>query len=375
MAYFSRVIARPTAGMQNPGSKASFTDSLQGGSTIKYTNLLHGGLPSVAYETKTKPNPWGQGRVTTYPSEQAWWYRIPNATATKPFIPSWLTTTRPQITTVPSLCPDDGSTESLLSNSPATPESPPPTGWACMGSPGYLGSFGDEYDRPEAHPDFVRKELRAEQKLRRQARMRDGDFCNTDDEGDYSVANEATAPVVLVKEGSTPTAVPRSESPRVSLGSPSRASSRLSQRVKTPPALNTRAIKAHDLLSKLTGGTYDIEVGDVDGSPLPEDISGYETDTSSMDEDGSENDCWSNSDCKVEKKLPSSTRDNVLVVISALSLKTRKIVASGKGRGPTERTYAVAAGHACQVHATPADGLSVDKENLVPAMREVVVGV
>lgn len=126
-----------------------------------------------------------------------------------------------------------------------------------LGSAGLNRTFED-YDRPEADPDFVRSYLRRSRSLRRQARMRDGDFRDTDDERDYSVTTETVimiAPAVDTTRGSNHdettlhsyvSSVRHSLSPvsSTSAGSESdelstRAASRLSQRVRPPPPINT----------------------------------------------------------------------------------------------------------------------------------------
>ncbi|KAH9891768.1 hypothetical protein C8Q73DRAFT_837353 [Cubamyces lactineus] len=181
---------------------------------------------------------------------------------------------------LPSLCSDDGLTESTRSISPAITQSPPATGsstMAVLGSPGFMTGFGDEYDHPEDDPDFVRNELRKSRSLRRQARMRDGDFRLTDDERDFSVTDE---PVVLPRPPRIRPVNKNAARMHAQNGGANavRKCSRLNQRVKVPPALNTAAIKAYTLLSMLVRGTYDIEVRDVDGSAISDNESGFEAD-------------------------------------------------------------------------------------------------
>ncbi|KAI0349603.1 hypothetical protein OH77DRAFT_1525554 [Trametes cingulata] len=210
---------------------------------------------------------------------------------------------------LPSLCCDDGSSDSALSCTPPPPalESPPPTGcstMAVLGSPSPIDSF--EYERPEAHPHWLHRQLNANWHLRRQARMRDGDYRDTDNEEDFCVVDAriitnapllatrplpdvCDAPAVFLPPPTTPENL--GTDPRVSAWiskarSGVKHARRLSDRVKTPPPLNVSAIRAHILLAKLLRGSYEIEVGAIDGSESP-DESGFEADDEDEDEDDS----------------------------------------------------------------------------------------
>ncbi|RPD62522.1 hypothetical protein L227DRAFT_562364 [Lentinus tigrinus ALCF2SS1-6] len=159
----------------------------------------------------------------------------------------------------PPFVPPEGEWTESPSLTPS-PEllSPPQTACstiAVLGSAGLNRSFEDDYDRPEASPNFIRGYLRRSRSLRRQARMRDGDFRDTDDEHDYSVTTE-TIPAITYnvntldygRASSSPRTPSTSQSPSVdslssadseSDGLSTRAASRLSQRVRPPPPINT----------------------------------------------------------------------------------------------------------------------------------------
>lgn len=170
----------------------------------------------------------------------------------------------------PSLIQDDDFTESsFLFISSLDIDTPPPTAFstaAVLGSARLSGAFEDDYDRPEASPNFVRKLLRRSRSLRRQARMRDGDFRNSDEEGDYSVAIEWN-PVV---RADAPTQhLPTNDASRQvdNEACSERVPSRLSRRVKVPSPINTSRCRA-PIGSKNRRKEYEVEVGQVDGSAL-----------------------------------------------------------------------------------------------------------
>ncbi|TFK93098.1 hypothetical protein K466DRAFT_658792 [Polyporus arcularius HHB13444] len=182
----------------------------------------------------------------------------------------------------PSPAPFVGDWTESSSANQSSPEllSPPQTACstiAVLGSAGLNRTFEEDYDRWEANPDFVRHSLRRSRSLRRQARMRDGDFRDTDDERDYSVTAEAIPDIVPrnaevlhfrsysdaaslasgafvrapgfdqmpraeVSSATTDSDSPSSSSPSSvssSDGLNSRVPSRLSQRVRPPPPIDT----------------------------------------------------------------------------------------------------------------------------------------
>ncbi|RDX53418.1 hypothetical protein OH76DRAFT_1416082 [Lentinus brumalis] len=182
----------------------------------------------------------------------------------------------------PSPAPFVGDWTESSSANQSSPEllSPPQTACstiAVLGSGGLNRTFEEDYDRWEANPDFVRNNLRRSRSLRRQARMRDGDFRDTDDERDYSVTTEAIPAIVsrnaevlhfrsdsdaaslasgafvsapgIDQMPSAEDSSPATDSDSPSSSSPSsvsssdglnsRVPSRLSQRVRPPPPIDT----------------------------------------------------------------------------------------------------------------------------------------
>ncbi|KAI8978758.1 hypothetical protein BD414DRAFT_494302 [Trametes punicea] len=296
MNGFSRVIARPT----NTKQRVPEMRIAESGSILGATQPTHYLQPSRAADIPSLPisslqqafhpdanfaalrhgygkSIWGDQRPSQIDSHAEGF--------AKPF-PRLFTLMRTEsLCSVPSLCSDDSLAVSTRSPSPNSPQSPPPTGcstMAALGSAGYMASFADEYDRPEADPNFIRNQLAVNWYLRRQARMRDGDFRDTDDERDYSVTKERIAQAPVAKPTATSSihaAVHnRPGDAQRSTGPSTPKASRLSRRVKVPPPLNAAAIRAHTLLSKLLGETYDVEIGDVDGSDISGEDSGFEAD-------------------------------------------------------------------------------------------------
>ncbi|CDO69854.1 hypothetical protein BN946_scf184884.g13 [Trametes cinnabarina] len=289
MSSFSRVIARPKPNAKQPvpdvvvAESGCFHGTLYG---IDLPFLQHPEVschssrwllfklidrksikPATQLEQSKQHRPWPS-------AEQSSDYRNHPDDFAKPFPRLFTLSRTASLRSMPSLCSDDSFTESNRSLSPASPQSPPPTRcstMAVLGSADHLSSFADEYDSPEADPEFMRQRLRENRSLRRQARMRDGDFRDTDNERDYSVSEEPIAITYAlsrrVPSGFAPDEHASSYRRVSGVSSPPHAS-RLSQRVKTPPPLNVAAIRAHTLLAKLLGRQYDVEIGDVDGSIL-----------------------------------------------------------------------------------------------------------
>ncbi|KAL1950465.1 hypothetical protein VTO73DRAFT_5589 [Trametes versicolor] len=177
---------------------------------------------------------------------------------------------------MPSLMSDEPALDSPLSCSPvlSPPGSPPPTGFsatAFLGSPGYLGGFADEQD---ARPDLMNMQLKWREHF---ARMGD-ESCSSSSSSNDSVTSNNCPPTPgnVSPLQRIPRQVPAAPTPRAAS-----KTSRLSQRVRTPPALNTRALKAETLLAKLLRGSYDVEVGHTDGSALSDAESGFEGDDES----------------------------------------------------------------------------------------------
>lgn len=189
-----------------------------------------------------------------------------------------------------SVCPsspsltsqDEDCTESsFMSLSSFDIDSPPPTAFstaAVLGSAKLSGAFEDDYDRPEASPNFVRKLLRRNKSLRRQARMRDGDFRDSDDEeDDYSVSTE-WSPIVRPEALTQRLPTTDASGQVICEARLDRVPSRLSRRVKVPSPINTSRARGP------TGASthrkeYEVEVGRVDGSELTScSESGFEAD-------------------------------------------------------------------------------------------------
>ena len=172
---------------------------------------------------------------------------------------------------------DDSSPEySVVSLSSPEIDSPPPTAFsttAVLGTPDMDGAFADDYDRPEADPNFIRRLLRRSKSLRRQFRMRDGDFRDSDEEDDYSVTDEW---VPVVRPEAPKKRLPTKGAPRRQIASDARSESdesnvrpsRLSRRVKKVPApIDTSGLRVA-VAAKILQSEYELEVGDVDGSEL-----------------------------------------------------------------------------------------------------------
>lgn len=176
----------------------------------------------------------------------------------------------------------DSTESSFLSLSYLDFDSPPQSAVstaAVLGSARLSGAFEDDYDRPEASPNFVRKLLRRSKSLRRQARMRDGDFCDSDDERDFSVASEwgpIVRPTVPVPRSPTADTSEKVDSETHSYSE--RMPSRLSRRVKVPSPINTFRARG-PTGAKVRRKEYQVEVGRVDGSELTSSSeSGFEAD-------------------------------------------------------------------------------------------------
>nr|VWP01069.1 Lon protease (EC (ATP-dependent protease La) [Ganoderma boninense] len=178
--------------------------------------------------------------------------------------------------------PDDDFTDSsFLSISSIDFDSPPRTAAstdAVLGSARLSGAFEDDYDRPEASPNFIRKLLRRSKSLRRQARMRDGDFRDSDDERDFSVASEWDPIVRPVAPVSVQHLPPSNALEQVDSETRSeRVPSRLSRRVKVPSPINTS--RTHGSIgTKSRRKEYEVEVGRVDGSEFTSSESGFDAD-------------------------------------------------------------------------------------------------
>ncbi|PIL22654.1 hypothetical protein GSI_15346 [Ganoderma sinense ZZ0214-1] len=170
-----------------------------------------------------------------------------------------------------SLTADEDCTDSsFLSLSSLDFDSPPQTAAstdAVLGSARLSGAFEEDYDRPEASPNFVRKLLRRSKSLRRQARMRDGDFRDSDDERDFSVASDwdpvVRRPVAPAQPFPLSSACEQDDSET----RPKRLPSRLSRRVKVPSPINTSYARG-STGTKSRRKEYEVEVGRVDGSEL-----------------------------------------------------------------------------------------------------------
>ncbi|OJT10644.1 hypothetical protein TRAPUB_12838 [Trametes pubescens] len=222
---------------------------------------------------------------------------------------------------IPSLCSDDLALDSPLSCSPvlSSPGSPPPTACsavAVLGSPGYMGGFADEHDHSRAHPDFVRMQLEWREHV---ARMADGAYSSTDD----SVKSDNGPPT----PGKVPPVQPAASqilaaATRV-LDANTRAASktsRLSQRVRAPPALNTSALRAETLLSKLLRGSYDVEVGHTDGSALSDAESGFEGDDEGEEHLFGKDRCgYALCEAGVDRKQPGSSTKKTYAAVAAIA--------------------------------------------------------
>ncbi|KAI0335770.1 hypothetical protein GY45DRAFT_1316491 [Cubamyces sp. BRFM 1775] len=275
----------------------------------------------------------------------------------KPFPRLFALARTDSLRSLPSLCSDDGHTESTRSISPVVfLQSPPPTGsstMAVLGSPGFMTGFGDEFDHPEDDPDFVRNELRKSRSLRRQARMRDGDFRLTDDERDFSVTNEPVAPPRPPRIRPVNKNVAHMRGGNGGGTGATKKYSRLNQRVKAPPALNTAAIRAYALLSKLMRGTYDIEVRDVDGSTISDIDSGFEADDEG-DFDLPDNTVKPQASFYSPNKAagPSVTTDDT---------DTGRV--AGCAQAPAKRTYAAVVSATSETSSVPVTAGSVKLEH------------
>ncbi|TBU29958.1 hypothetical protein BD309DRAFT_853623 [Dichomitus squalens] len=270
MSTFSRVVSRPTNKEQLKPfafTKPTFTTTTHTGRGIwqpsyadRITPQLYKPFVGGDFHTDTLFNPvWSQGvyadsLMQTRPTGVS----VPPNTA-------YGTTPSP-----PSLPQDDSSTEySFLSSSSPEADSPPPTAFstiAVLGSPDMDGAFEDDYDRPEADPNFIRRLLRRSKSLRRQVRMRDGDFRDSDEEDDYSVTAEW---IPVVRPEMPKRRVPTQGVPRqIAYDARSDTTpSRLSRRVRVPAPIDTSGLRVA-IAAKILRDEYELEVGDVDGSEL-----------------------------------------------------------------------------------------------------------
>ncbi|KAI0667636.1 hypothetical protein C8Q78DRAFT_1081942 [Trametes maxima] len=299
MNYFSRVIARPIPVQeQAPQAKAATLEGLRGTlpsePSAKFQRVADVPLPlqklrHLYASPESEISSRTGSPVSTLGSDDGHSIHSTASTGThfeKPFPRLFLLPRDGNFHRVPSLVYDDSATESSISCSPPL-GSPPPTAcstMAVLGSAHWAGTFADDYDRPEANTDFMRKELSANWVLQYHEHLRYGEYW----EGDAVVGaisnnvaeEERVEPAVEAAPEETTDAV---KAEPAAPGKPTEGrTSRLRERVKTPPALNSGAIWAHNLLVKLMHGTYDVEVGNVDGSALSDAGSGFEAD----DEDG-----------------------------------------------------------------------------------------
>ncbi|KAI9058502.1 hypothetical protein FKP32DRAFT_1282751 [Trametes sanguinea] len=285
MSSFSRVIARPTANAKQSAPNVVVAEPTCLNGAAQHTDPSHLSpdmdLPLLEQTSVSVKPVAREGDYQLRP----WDHSSYSGDSVKPFPRLFTLGRTASLRSIPSLCSDDSFAESMRSSSPVSPHSPLPTAcstMAVLGSPGHLSSFAEEYDRPEAHVDFVRRKLAENWNLRRQARMRDGDYRDTDIEKDYSLSGARVAPGPAYTP--LPRAVPTNmyEQSLLSAAAASlpRPTSRLSKRVKTPPQLNVAAIHAHAMLAKLLGKQYEVEIGNVDGSIISE--SGNEADDESQ---------------------------------------------------------------------------------------------
>ncbi|KAL7279851.1 hypothetical protein ACG7TL_006258 [Trametes sanguinea] len=281
MSSFSRVIARPKANAKQPapGVVVAEPSCFNGSAQSADPSHLSPGmdLPLMKQTSVVTKSIVQDGDC----QHQSWNRSNYAGDFVKPFPRLFTLARTASLRSIPSLCSDDSFTDSLRSSSPVSPHSPLPTAcstMAVLGSAGHLSSFEEEYDRPEAHVDFVRRKLAENWYLRRQARMRDANSRETDKKKDSSVSEARIAPGPGYQ--CMPSAIPAhtygQPYSRGAAASSPRLTSRLSQRVKTPPPLNVAAIRAHAMLAKMLGQQYDVEIGDVDGSVLTD--SGNEAD-------------------------------------------------------------------------------------------------
>ncbi|OSC97195.1 hypothetical protein PYCCODRAFT_1462030 [Trametes coccinea BRFM310] len=277
MSSFSRVIARPKANAKQPalGVVVAEPSCFNGHAQSADPSHLSPGMDLPLMKQTSSIVQDGDCQ------HQSWDRSNYAGDFVKPFPRLFTLARTASLRSMPSLCSDDSFTDSLRSSSPVSPHSPLPTAcstMAVLGSAGHLSSFEEEYDRPEAHVDFVRRKLAENWYLRRQARMRDGNSRETNTKKDSNVSEARIAPGPGYQ--CMPSAIPahtytQTYSGGAAASSP-RSTSRLSQRVRTPPPLNVAAIKAHAMLAKMLGQQYDVEIGDVDGSVLTD--SGNEAD-------------------------------------------------------------------------------------------------
>ncbi|KAI0754819.1 hypothetical protein C8Q80DRAFT_1266376 [Daedaleopsis nitida] len=207
MPTFSRVIARPTALKRNESTVAPSSSSQESIWSFDPVPTLHRFFGGNTFSSTLTQNNRGACVASQPPS--------------CPF--SQQTMSRDLSPSPPLLVPDDDSTESPNDRSSSSPDllSPPSTACstvAVLGSPGFNRTFEDDYDRPEANPNFLRHFLRRSRSFRRQARMRDGDFRDTDEELDYSVTSEKVTTVIFLPADFTSLFAPES-----SLARPGRA--------------------------------------------------------------------------------------------------------------------------------------------------------
>lgn len=187
-----------------------------------------------------------------------------------------------------------------FSSSP-TLSSPPTTAYstiAVLGSAALDRAFEDDYDRPEANADFIRSYLRRSSSLRRLTRYRYGDYRNTDDELDYSVSTERIVDVPHVPDNINRPSLTEASRAFIAEGAPGNTThveddvrvkphiaratmtpSRLSQRVRPPPPIDTRKKTLRNgIRYEPSRGKYEIEGGYVELSVDSESESGFEAD-------------------------------------------------------------------------------------------------
>ncbi|KAI0770016.1 hypothetical protein C8Q74DRAFT_1218487 [Fomes fomentarius] len=187
-----------------------------------------------------------------------------------------------------------------FSSSP-TLSSPPTTAYstiAVLGSAALDHTFEDDYDRPEANADFIRSYLRRSSSLRRLTRYRYGDYRNTDDELDYSVSTERIVDVPHVPDNINQPFLTEASRAFIAEGAPGNTArvgddvrvkphiaratmtpSRLSQRVRPPPPIDTRKKTLRNgIRYEPSRGKYEIEGGYVEPSVDSESESGFDAD-------------------------------------------------------------------------------------------------
>ncbi|KAI0647937.1 hypothetical protein C8Q79DRAFT_1008316 [Trametes meyenii] len=386
MSYFSRVIARPIPVQEQASpARAATLEGLQGALSSepswKFQRVADIPLPLQKfrhlYASPESQSSRTDSPVSTLGSDDGHSMHPTASTGMhfdKPFPRLFLLPRGGNFRRVPSLVDDDSATESSISCSPPS-ASPPPTAcstMAVLGSAHWEGTFADDYDRPEADPDFMRKQLSADWILQYQAHLRYGEYW----EGD-NVAGAASN-VMADEEHAQPAAeaapeetIDVVEDRPATPGSPVEPSegraSRLRERVKTPPALNASAIRAHDILVKLMYGAYDVEVGNVDGSALSDAGSGFEAD----DEDGFG---FGESRKMAHSSVMRRTSDREAVTEAETQKREKTVVACGDGpRKSLKKTYAavVASSLPAPVPAPAAAPVPLAEERGAPKAGDV----